>query len=273
MRDDGAIAIERGERAFAPGDRVMFLRNDRELGVKNGTLGTVAEVTKDSMRVILDGKEGRAVGFNLRDYGAVEYGYAATVHKSQGATVDRVFVLATPGMDRHLAYVGMTRHRDEAIAPCRAQRLQGLRRAQAAALPRAGEGHHARLRRAPRTRYRAHPGRGQGADRAAAGEGARGADAGGQTAGARSRRALQGGAAGVYRRGGQASTSIPRPRSRAGELREEMKGAALEIAKDPARMREAERAGIAPQVKSLVRQAEQSKERGLQKDRDFDLER
>ena len=129
MRDDGAIAIERGERAFAPGDRVMFLRNDRELGVKNGTLGTVAEATKDSMRVILDGKEGRAVGFNLRDYGAVEHGYAATVHKSQGATVDRVFVLATPGMDRHLAYVGMTRHRDEAIAPCRAQRLQGLRRA------------------------------------------------------------------------------------------------------------------------------------------------
>ena len=44
MRDDGTITIERGERAFAPGERVMFLRNDRELGVKNGTLGTVAEV-------------------------------------------------------------------------------------------------------------------------------------------------------------------------------------------------------------------------------------
>src|SRR5271155_6184312 len=29
-------------------------------------------------------------------------------------TVHRSFVLATPGMDRHLAYVGMTRHRDGA---------------------------------------------------------------------------------------------------------------------------------------------------------------
>jgi ATP-dependent exoDNAse (exonuclease V) alpha subunit len=33
---------------------------------------------------------------------------------TQGVTVDRSFVLATPGMDRHLAYVGMTRHRDSA---------------------------------------------------------------------------------------------------------------------------------------------------------------
>lgn len=72
------------------------------------------------MRVILDGKKDRAVGFNLHDYGAVEYGYAATVHKTQWATVDRVFVLATPGMDRHLAYVGMTRLRRS--SPARGRR-------------------------------------------------------------------------------------------------------------------------------------------------------
>ena len=50
--------------------------------------------------------------FQLNDYAALDYGYAATVHKAQGATVERSFVLATPGMDRHLAYVGMTRHRE-----------------------------------------------------------------------------------------------------------------------------------------------------------------
>ena len=90
----------------------MFLKNDRELGVKNGSLGTVAEVNKDSMRVVLDGEARREVSFALKDYAALDYGYAATVHKAQGATVDRTFVLATPGMDRHLAYVAMTRHRD-----------------------------------------------------------------------------------------------------------------------------------------------------------------
>lgn len=37
---------------------------------------------------------------------------AATIHKSQGVTVDRAHVLATPGMDRHSAYVALSRHRD-----------------------------------------------------------------------------------------------------------------------------------------------------------------
>ena len=113
-RDDGSLAIERGERVFAPGDRVMFLKNDRELRAKNGSLGTVMSVNSDSVRVILDGKQERQVCFEPRNYAAIDHGYAATVHKAQGTTVDRVFLLATPGMDRHLSYVGMTRHREEA---------------------------------------------------------------------------------------------------------------------------------------------------------------
>lgn len=36
----------------------------------------------------------------------------ATVHKAQSVTVDRVHVLATPGLDRHAAYVALSRHRD-----------------------------------------------------------------------------------------------------------------------------------------------------------------
>ncbi len=35
------------------------------------------------------------------------------MHKAQGATVDRVKVLASPSLDRHLAYVAMTRHRED----------------------------------------------------------------------------------------------------------------------------------------------------------------
>ena len=42
----------------------------------------------------------------------MDLGYAATFLKSQGVTVDRAHVLATPGMDRHAAYVALSRHRD-----------------------------------------------------------------------------------------------------------------------------------------------------------------
>ena len=52
------------------------------------------------------------VTFYTRDYAHIDHGYAATVHKAQGVTVDRAHVLATPHMDRHAAYVGLTRHRD-----------------------------------------------------------------------------------------------------------------------------------------------------------------
>ncbi len=116
MRDTGEIGndvpirAERGERQFASGDRILFLRNERGLAVKNGTLGTVEQVTPQRMAVRTD--DGRSVAFDTRDYAHIDHGYAATIHKAQGMTVDRSHVLATPGMDTHGAYVAMSRHRD-----------------------------------------------------------------------------------------------------------------------------------------------------------------
>jgi len=106
---DVDVTTERGARAFATGDRIMFLKNERGLGVKNGTLGQVEQVSPKRMAVVLD--DGRKVAFDLKDYAEVDHGYAATIHKSQGVTVDRAHVLATPGMDRHSAYVALSRHR------------------------------------------------------------------------------------------------------------------------------------------------------------------
>jgi len=110
------VATERGVRDFAAGDRVYFLRNERGLGVKNGTLGTVERIEGhvpgrgDRLVVRLD--DGPVIGFDVKDYAHIDHGYAATVHKSQGVTVDRTHVLATSHMDRHAAYVGLSRHRE-----------------------------------------------------------------------------------------------------------------------------------------------------------------
>ncbi|WP_157082381.1 Ti-type conjugative transfer relaxase TraA, partial [Sphingomonas pruni] len=110
LGNEVAIDTERGPRDFASGDRVMFLKNERELGVKNGTLGTIETVSSVRMAVQLD--DGRSVAFDVKDYNQIDHGYAATIHKAQGMTVDRTFVLATPGMDSHSAYVALSRHRD-----------------------------------------------------------------------------------------------------------------------------------------------------------------
>jgi Ti-type conjugative transfer relaxase TraA len=110
LGDEVRLVVERGERSFARGDRVMFLQNERGLGVKNGTLGAIEQVSTQSMSVRTD--DGRSVCFDLKDYDRIDHGYAATIHKAQGMTVDRTHVLATPGLDAHGAYVALSRHRD-----------------------------------------------------------------------------------------------------------------------------------------------------------------
>jgi Ti-type conjugative transfer relaxase TraA len=108
--DEVRVTVERGARNFATGDRVMFLQNERGLGVKNGTLGTIEQVSSQSMAVRTD--DGRSVQFDLKDYNKIDHGFAATIHKAQGMTVDRTHLLATPGMDAHGSYVALSRHRD-----------------------------------------------------------------------------------------------------------------------------------------------------------------
>jgi Ti-type conjugative transfer relaxase TraA len=110
LGDDVRLTVERGARSLASGDRVMFLQNERGLGVKNGTLGTVEQVSERSMSVRTD--DGRSVTFDLKDYDRIDHAYAATIHKAQGMTVDRTYVLATPGLDAHSSYVALSRHRD-----------------------------------------------------------------------------------------------------------------------------------------------------------------
>ncbi|MBP1862185.1 Ti-type conjugative transfer relaxase TraA [Rhizobium herbae] len=104
-----------GKRSFAPGDRIVLLENNRDLGVKNGMLGTVEAVELGALQIRLDGagqNNARAVSIPVKSYQAFDHGYATTIHKSQGATVDCAFVMASGTMDRHLTYVAMTRHRD-----------------------------------------------------------------------------------------------------------------------------------------------------------------
>ena len=118
LKADGALGPDvtlttaTGPVAFARGDRVAFQRNDGKLGVRNGSLGTIEAVHGRTLTVCLDGQEARSVTVQLDVYGHLTHGYAATIHKSQGATVDRAHLYVSPNLDRHAAYVAMTRHRD-----------------------------------------------------------------------------------------------------------------------------------------------------------------
>ncbi len=97
---DIAVTAKDGEtetteiQGFAVGDRIAFRENNRDIGVMNGTFGTLQSIDDGQFCVKLD--NGKNVTFSPQEYTRFQLGYAATVHQSQGMTVDRPFVLATP---------------------------------------------------------------------------------------------------------------------------------------------------------------------------------
>lgn len=107
------VKTEQGEREFAKGDRMIFLKNDKSVGVKNGQLGTIEEIENigGSHRLSIRKDDGKLVTFDTRDYDRIDHGYATTVHKAQGVTAERAYILFGSMFDRQLAYVAMSRFR------------------------------------------------------------------------------------------------------------------------------------------------------------------
>ena len=87
----------------------MCLRNDYRLGVRNGTVGTVGSVDQAAGEVVLS--DGTSLPSSYLQAGHLTYSYATTVHKGQGATVDRAFLLGSDQLYREAGYVGMSRGR------------------------------------------------------------------------------------------------------------------------------------------------------------------
>jgi conjugative relaxase-like TrwC/TraI family protein len=116
---------ERGGREFSDGDRVIFLKNDNELGVKNGTTGTVERAAEGNLKVTLD--NGKSVELGDQKYRDIDHGYAMTVHKSQGVTVDRAHMMPGKMTDQHSAYVGASRHRETVQIHGTAEQVKEMR--------------------------------------------------------------------------------------------------------------------------------------------------
>lgn len=115
LGQEASFQTDRGQRLFAQHDRVYFLKNDRVLGVMNGTLGTIEAINGNALTIHLDQSKdtpGKKVTITMNQYNHLDYGYAATIHKAQGVTIDRSYVLASEFLDAHATYVAMSRHRE-----------------------------------------------------------------------------------------------------------------------------------------------------------------
>lgn len=113
-RDEFGEVSERAHRAtFAQGDRLLFTRNDRTLDVQNGSTGEILDLDP-SGQLKVRMSDGRDLAFAAQDYPHLALGYAMTVHKAQGGTYDRTYLLASNRLNAHIGYVALTRHREAA---------------------------------------------------------------------------------------------------------------------------------------------------------------
>jgi len=110
-----------GERLFREGDRVIQTRNNYELNVFNGDIGSILSVDPEKMalEVAFSGPKERRIVFEKENLSELSLAYAITIHKSQGSEFEAVII---PVLGQHytmlfrnLIYTALTRAKKLAI--------------------------------------------------------------------------------------------------------------------------------------------------------------
>ena len=94
--------------SFCKGDKIIFKLTYKEISVKNGDTGIITSASKDKFEVRL--KSGEEIAFNPQECHGFKHGYASTVYKAQGASVEDVYVLHDGFSTMKNSYVAMSRH-------------------------------------------------------------------------------------------------------------------------------------------------------------------
>ena len=93
------------------GDRVVFTENRRAEHYQNNETGTV--VSTEAEKVVIRKDNGKEVEIGTDQMHNLDHGWAVTVHRSQGRTVDRALVagMSSKRATANLAYVACSRER------------------------------------------------------------------------------------------------------------------------------------------------------------------
>ncbi|MFQ8433314.1 AAA family ATPase, partial [Amaricoccus sp. W119] len=117
--EDVAFETKHGPAAFAIGDRVQFTDTDRRLGIYNGNAGVITAIDARTGRISarLDASgagESRSVSWLASEFEGFRHGYAGTIYKGQGKTLDHTYLSHSRHWRRAASYVALTRQRQSA---------------------------------------------------------------------------------------------------------------------------------------------------------------
>ena len=114
-----AFETKHGLALFAIGDRVQFTGTDKRAGIYNGNAGTITAIDEQTgrLRAVLDtptSGKGREVAWSAAAFAGFRHGYAGTIYKGQGKTLDHTYLYHTHHWRAAASYVALTRQRDSA---------------------------------------------------------------------------------------------------------------------------------------------------------------
>jgi hypothetical protein len=107
------IDTAHGRFAFAVGDRIQFTGTDRKQGISNGRAGTIEALDGTHLAVTLDGRKAKTINFDAANFDKFRHGYAGTVYKAQGKTLDQTYLYHSEHWRSASSYVALTRHREQ----------------------------------------------------------------------------------------------------------------------------------------------------------------
>lgn len=114
LGEDREFETTHGKRAFATGDRVQFTATDKKRGIMNGAAGNIVAIDGNEITLQLDGKQERQLTFDAGEFKGFRHGYAGTIYKGQGRTLDQTYLYHSEHWRSAASYVALTRHRDKA---------------------------------------------------------------------------------------------------------------------------------------------------------------
>ena len=114
LGEDHELPTADGKQLFAAGDRLQFTGTDKKRGIYNGAAGTVTGIDGTRLTVQLDGRRGESRSFDAAGFQSFRHGYAGTIYKGQGRTLDQTYLYHSEHWRSAASYVALTRHRDKA---------------------------------------------------------------------------------------------------------------------------------------------------------------
>jgi Ti-type conjugative transfer relaxase TraA len=111
---DVPLDTKHGAADFAIGDRVQFTDTDKRRHIYNGNVGTITGLDARTGQLTATLDSGRVVAWSADDFQGFRHGYAGTIYKGQGKTLDHTYLYHTHHWRAAASYVALTRQRDSA---------------------------------------------------------------------------------------------------------------------------------------------------------------